>query len=104
MGPACAVVDEADIERVNGRPISWPARLWLRSLFDAQADGATLWTGSQKPHFARDGAARALGLPQDILRDSTWRPWSRRSRARLAAARNSCAHGVSLLVTTTPVK
>ena len=40
MGPACAVVD-------------------------AQADGATLWTGSQKPHFARDGVARALGLPQD---------------------------------------
>jgi hypothetical protein len=40
MGPACAVVD-------------------------ARADGAILWTGSQKPHFARDGVARALGLPQD---------------------------------------
>jgi len=40
MGPACAVVD-------------------------ARADGATLWTGSQKPHFARDGVARVLGLPQD---------------------------------------
>jgi len=40
MGPACAVVD-------------------------ARADGATLWTGSQKPHFARDGVAHALGLPQD---------------------------------------
>ncbi|HEY1430461.1 MAG TPA: molybdopterin cofactor-binding domain-containing protein [Stellaceae bacterium] len=40
MGPACAVVD-------------------------ARADGATLWTGSQKPHFARDGVARILGLPQD---------------------------------------
>ena len=40
MGPACAVVD-------------------------AWADGATLWTGSQKPHFARDGVARALGLPRD---------------------------------------
>ena len=40
MGPACAVVD-------------------------ARADSATLWTGSQKPHFARDGVARALGLPQD---------------------------------------
>ena len=24
-----------------------------------------MWTGSQKPHFARDGVARALGLPQD---------------------------------------
>jgi len=40
MGPACAVVD-------------------------ARSDGATLWTGSQKPHFARDGVARVLGLAQD---------------------------------------
>jgi nicotinate dehydrogenase subunit B len=40
MGPACAVVD-------------------------ARPDGATLWTGSQKPHFARDGVARVLGLSQD---------------------------------------
>jgi len=40
MGPACAVVD-------------------------AREDGATLWTGSQKPHFTRDGVARALGLPQE---------------------------------------
>jgi CO/xanthine dehydrogenase Mo-binding subunit len=40
MGPACAVVD-------------------------AGADGATLWTGSQKPHFARDGVARILGLPRE---------------------------------------
>jgi nicotinate dehydrogenase subunit B len=40
MGPACAIVD-------------------------ARADGATLWTGSQKPHFARDGVARALSLPPD---------------------------------------
>jgi nicotinate dehydrogenase subunit B len=40
MGPACAVVD-------------------------ARADGATLWTGSQKPHFARDGVAHILGLPEE---------------------------------------
>jgi CO/xanthine dehydrogenase Mo-binding subunit len=40
MGPACAVVD-------------------------VRADGATLWTGSQKPHFVRDGLPRVLGLPQD---------------------------------------
>jgi len=40
MGPACVVVD-------------------------AEADGSTLWTGSQKPHFARDGVARVLGLPPD---------------------------------------
>jgi nicotinate dehydrogenase subunit B len=40
MGPACAVVD-------------------------ARTDGATLWTGSQKPHYARDGVARVLGLPPE---------------------------------------
>src|SRR6266446_7053672 len=40
MGPACAVVD-------------------------AWEDRATLWTGSQKPHYVRDGVARVLGLPQD---------------------------------------
>ena len=40
MGPACAIVD-------------------------AQADRATLWTGSQKPHFTRDGVAKLLGLPQE---------------------------------------
>ena len=32
---------------------------------DAEADGSTLWTGSQKPHFARAGVARVLGLPPD---------------------------------------
>jgi CO/xanthine dehydrogenase Mo-binding subunit len=42
MGPACAVVD-------------------------ARADGASLWTGSQKPHFARDGVAHVLGLaPENV--------------------------------------
>ena len=40
MGPACAVVD-------------------------AKADRCTVWTGSQKPHFVRDGVAKLLGMPQD---------------------------------------
>ncbi len=40
MGPACAVVD-------------------------VRGDVATLWTGTQKPHHARDGVARILGLPRD---------------------------------------
>src|SRR6185436_1139318 len=48
MGPACAVVD-------------------------ARADGATLWTGSQKPHFARDGVARILGLKPEQVR-GIWVP------------------------------
>ena len=50
MGPACAVVD-------------------------ARANGATLWTDSQKPHFARDGVARALGLPQDKPQDKVHGIW-----------------------------
>lgn len=43
MGPACCIVDYRD-------------------------NVATLWTGSQKPHHARDGVARILGLPQNNVR------------------------------------
>jgi CO/xanthine dehydrogenase Mo-binding subunit len=43
MGPACAIAD-------------------------VQADRATVWTGSQKPHAVRDGVAKLLGLPQDTVR------------------------------------
>lgn len=46
MGPACAIADVKDGE-------------------------ARLWTGSQKPHFARDGAAAMAGLPPDKVR-GTW--------------------------------
>jgi CO/xanthine dehydrogenase Mo-binding subunit len=48
MGPACAVAD-------------------------VRADQATVWTGSQKPHFARDGVAKLLGLPPDRVR-AAWIP------------------------------
>lgn len=42
MGPACAIVD----------PTSTPVRLW---------------TGTQKPHYARDGVAKVLGLaPEQV--------------------------------------
>jgi nicotinate dehydrogenase subunit B len=37
------------------------------SVVDAREDGATVWTGAQKPHFARDGVAGGLGLPQDTV-------------------------------------
>jgi CO/xanthine dehydrogenase Mo-binding subunit len=46
MGPACAVVEIKD-----GR--------------------ATCWTGSQKPHFVRDGIARTLGMPMESV-DGIW--------------------------------
>ncbi len=43
MGPACAVAD-------------------------VRTDEATIWTGSQKPHFTRDGVAKLLGLPPEKVR------------------------------------
>ena len=48
MGPACAT-----IELKNGE--------------------ATLWTGSQKPHFTAEGVANMLGLPKDKVR-GVWVP------------------------------
>ena len=43
MGPACAVAD-------------------------VRADGVTVYTSTQKPHFAADGVAELLGLPRDKVR------------------------------------
>src|SRR6267378_7173497 len=43
MGPGCAVAD-------------------------ARADRCTVWTGSQKPHFVRDGVARLLGMAPEKVR------------------------------------
>ena len=34
-------------------------------LVDARPDGARMWSASQKPHYARDGVAKMLGLPAD---------------------------------------
>ena len=48
MGPACAVVE-------------------------IKNDQVTLWTGSQKPHFTRDGVAAILGLPPEKVR-AIWVP------------------------------
>lgn len=48
MGPGCAVV------QING-------------------DEATLWTGTQKSHYARDGVARMLGMPPDKVH-GIWLP------------------------------
>lgn len=48
MGPACAVCD-------------------------CRGDSATLWTGSQKPHYAAEGVANILGLPAGNVR-GIWVP------------------------------
>jgi nicotinate dehydrogenase subunit B len=48
MGPACAVAEIKD-------------------------GGCTVWTGSQKPHFTRDGVAKLLGMPPEKVR-AIWVP------------------------------
>jgi CO/xanthine dehydrogenase Mo-binding subunit len=35
---------------------------------DYRGDHATLWTGSQKPHYAAEGVAKLLGLPVEKVR------------------------------------
>jgi CO/xanthine dehydrogenase Mo-binding subunit len=35
------------------------------ALADVRADGVTVWSGSQKPHFTQGGVAKLLGLPQE---------------------------------------
>ena len=38
------------------------------ALADVKADSCTVWTGSQKPHYVRDGVAKLLGLPPEKVR------------------------------------
>ena len=42
------------------------------ALADVRADGVTLWTGSQKPHYTRDGVAKLVGLPPEKVH-AIWR-------------------------------
>jgi nicotinate dehydrogenase subunit B len=37
-------------------------------LADVREDGATVWTSTQKPHYAAEGVADLLGLPKDKVR------------------------------------
>ena len=48
MGPACAIAD-------------------------VKAASCTVWTGSQKPHYTRDGVAKLVGLPQEKVH-AIWVP------------------------------
>ena len=43
------------------------------ALADVKADRCTLWTGSQKPHFTRDGVAKLLEMPPEKVR-AIWVP------------------------------
>jgi nicotinate dehydrogenase subunit B len=42
-------------------------------LIDIKGDQVTLWTGSQKPHFTRDGVAAILGMPPEKVH-AIWVP------------------------------
>ncbi len=46
---------------MNGRSSRMPA--WVRParVADVRADGVTVWTGTQKPHFAAQGVAGVSG-------------------------------------------
>jgi nicotinate dehydrogenase subunit B len=43
------------------------------ALADVKADRCTVWTGSQKPHFTRDGIAALIGLPPEKVH-AVWVP------------------------------
>jgi len=76
-------VDKGDVEtafksahRVVQAEYEWPLQSHASmgpacAIADVKGGEARLWTGSQKPHFARDGAARIAILPIDKVR-GTW--------------------------------
>jgi nicotinate dehydrogenase subunit B len=74
-------VKRGDVTGVFGRPgvrviqaqYEWPFQSHASmgpacAVADVKGDACTVWTGSQKPHFVRDGVAKLLGLPQDKVR------------------------------------
>ena len=78
-----APVNKGDVEaalkgaqRVVEAQYEWPLQSHASmgpacAIADVKSDGARLWTGSQKPHFGRDGAAKIAGLARDKVR-ATW--------------------------------
>lgn len=59
--------------RVVEAEYEWPFQVHASmgpacALAEVRADGVTVWTGSQKPHFVRDGVAKLLDLPADKVR------------------------------------
>ena len=65
-------VDEAfrTAARVVEAEYEWPFQSHAcmgpgAGVVDVKADKVTVWTGSPKPHFCRDGVAAILGLPAD---------------------------------------
>jgi nicotinate dehydrogenase subunit B len=66
QGNAQAALDAA--AHVVSAEYEWPFQSHASmgggcAVVDVRPDGATVWTGSQKPHFSRDGVAKLTGLP-----------------------------------------
>jgi nicotinate dehydrogenase subunit B len=60
----------ARAKRVVEAEYEWPLQSHASmgpacALADVKSDSATVWTGSQKPHFTRDGVAKLLNLPPE---------------------------------------
>ena len=69
-----ARVIEAEYEMRSSHMPAWDR---AARVVDVQADKATVWTGSPKPHFCRDGVAAILSVPAEKVEGISMR--SRRS-------------------------
>src|SRR5437867_9310870 len=67
--------DRASVDRGGVRMAAAVAREHgpACAVADVRADQATLWTGSQKPHYGRNGVAKLVGLPPEKVR-AVWVP------------------------------
>ena len=68
VGDAPAAIEGA--HRAISAEYEWPFQSHSSmgpgcAVADVRSDGAQIWTGSQKPHYVRDGIARFLGLPPE---------------------------------------
>jgi CO/xanthine dehydrogenase Mo-binding subunit len=68
-------VDESSIKGIPGARVVWNQGFLgvVAAVVEIKNDQVTLWTGSQKPHFTRDGVAGILGLPPEKVR-AIWVP------------------------------
>jgi nicotinate dehydrogenase subunit B len=71
-GDVKAAFGGKDVVKVVEAEYSWPFQSHASmgpscAVADVKKDSATVWTGSQKPHYARDGVANLLGFkPEQV--------------------------------------
>src|SRR5262249_60090109 len=73
-------VDKGDVEaalkpaaKVVQAEYEWPLQSHASmgpacAIAEVKSDTASLWTGSQKPHYGRNGCAKIAGLPPEKVR------------------------------------